>query len=82
MRRPEGWNAYHVSEILERITDPIFPEPEKCYSEIGIRSHGKGLLHKAPVTGKSLGNKRVFRVYPGCFVVNIVFAWEQAQEWL
>jgi len=27
---------------------------------------------------RSLGNKRVFRVHPDCFIVNIVFAWEQA----
>ena len=78
MRVPKGWNRYQISEILERVTDPIFPEPEKYYSEIGIRSHGKGLFHKEPVTGKSLGNKRVFRIHTDCFVVNIVFAWEQA----
>jgi len=78
MHIPEGWNILQISEILERISDPIFPEPEENYYQIGIRSHGKGLFHKEPVTGESLGNKRVFRVHPDCFIVNIVFAWEQA----
>jgi type I restriction enzyme S subunit len=48
------------------------------YRQIGVRSHGKGIFHKEPVTGKSLGDKRVFWVHPQAFVVNIVFGWEQA----
>ena len=78
MRIPEGWNILPISKILERVSDPIFPKPEKNYYQIGIRSHGKGLFYKGPVTGKSLGTKRVFRVHSDCFIVNIVFAWEQA----
>ena len=75
---PKGWQTKKISEILERVVDPIIPESEKLYQEIGIRSHSKGIFHKEHVTGKALGNKRVFRIYPDCFVVNIVFAWEQA----
>lgn len=75
---PKGWKIKTVSEILERVVDPITPAPDKEYRQIGIRSHGKGIFHKEPVTGKLLGNKRVFNVHPDCFVVNIVFAWEQA----
>lgn len=67
-----------ISNVLERVTDPVIPEENKYYHEIGIRSHGKVIFHKEPVTGKSLGNKRVFRIHRDCFIVNIVFAWEQA----
>jgi type I restriction enzyme, S subunit len=58
--------------------EPIRPVADATYREIGIRSHGKGIFHKPPVSGSSLGDKRVFKVVPECFVVNIVFAWEQA----
>ena len=75
---PENWNVYKVSECLEKVVNSVSPEPDKLYREIGIRSHAKGIFHKPLVTGKSIGNKRVFNVYPNCFVVNIVFAWEQA----
>ena len=78
MRVPDGWNTLPISEILERVSDPVFPELEKNYYQIGIRSHGKGLFYKEAVTGAALGNKRVFRIHPDCFIVNIVFAWEQA----
>ncbi len=78
MQLPEGWKVLPISKIMERVSEPVHPEMEENYFQIGIRSHGKGLFHKSPVTGKALGDKRVFRVHPDCFVVNIVFAWEQA----
>lgn len=75
---PEGWRKDKVSNILERVILPVNVEANKLYREIGIRSHGKGIFYKEPVTGKSLGDKRVFHIEPNCFVVNIVFAWEHA----
>ncbi|SDY75125.1 restriction endonuclease subunit S [Nitrosomonas sp. Nm33] len=75
---PKGWQEKSISELLEKISKPVEVEPDCFYREIGIRSHGKGIFHKDPVMGKILGNKRVFHVEPDCFVVNIVFAWEQA----
>ena len=75
---PEGWKEKKISDILERVKDPVIPEVKQYYLQIGIRSHGKGIFHKEPVTGQSLGNKRVFNIHPDCFIVNIVFAWEQA----
>ncbi|MEP3296061.1 MAG: restriction endonuclease subunit S [Pseudoruegeria sp.] len=53
-------------------------QPEESYRQIGVRSHGRGVFHKDAVTGAALGGKRVFHVVPNSFVVNIVFAWEQA----
>ena len=53
-------------------------KPNELYTQIGIRSHGKGIFYKEPVTGSALGNKAVFWIEPDCFIVNIVFAWEQA----
>ncbi|WP_395763106.1 restriction endonuclease subunit S [Elizabethkingia anophelis] len=67
-----------VSQVVVKIRNGFTPKPDALYQEIGIRSHAKGIFHKEPVTGKSLGNKSVFWVEPDCFVVNIVFAWEQA----
>tara|TARA_R110002110_G_scaffold301156_1_gene515228 strand:- start:190707 stop:191894 length:1188 start_codon:yes stop_codon:yes gene_type:complete len=75
---PSVWQEKTISEILERVVNPVDVVSDQVYREIGIRSHGKGIFHKEPATGESLGNKRVFHVEPECFVVNIVFAWEQA----
>lgn len=48
------------------------------YTEIGVRSYGRGLFIKQPVAGAALGNKRVFAVAKGDLVVSNVFAWEGA----
>lgn len=75
---PKDWNNRSVSEILERIAKPVEVKPSEHYEEIGVRSHGKGIFYKLPVTGESLGKKRVFHIEPNCLIFNIVFAWEQA----
>jgi type I restriction enzyme, S subunit len=67
-----------LGEILRSVRRPVDVKPDVMYREIGIRSHGKGLFHKEPVSGLELGSKRVFWVEPGAFVLNIVFAWEGA----
>lgn len=63
---------------MARVERPVNVVQDKHYAQIGIRSHGKGLFHKESVTGEELGNKAVYWVEPDCFVLNIVFAWEQA----
>lgn len=75
---PNDWDVIRIKECLERVDNPVTVETEKKYMQIGIRSHGKGLFYKEEVTGKELGNKKVFWIEPNCFIVNIVFAWEQA----
>jgi type I restriction enzyme S subunit len=77
-RKARAWEVRKISDILVKKSVPATLDDEAQYREIGIRSHGKGLFHKAPVTGKSIGSKRVFHVVPDALVINIVFAWEQA----
>lgn len=73
-----NWEAKRIDEVTKKVSLPVKVNASELYQQIGIRSHGKGLFHKEFVTGESLGNKRVFWVEENCFVVNIVFAWEQA----
>ena len=75
---PNEWTVLRVGECLQRVGMPVKIQPNQLYTQIGIRSHGKGLFYKEPVTGAALGNKSVFWIEPDCFIVNIVFAWEQA----
>ena len=75
---PVEWTEYAIADCLKRVERPVEVKPDEMYTQIGIRSHGKGLFYKEPVNGKSLGNKSVFWIEPNCFVLNIVFAWEQA----
>lgn len=65
----------NVAPLVRR---PVVSEPTAEYLELGVRSFGKGTFHKAPVSGASLGDKRIFSIRPDDLLFNIVFAWEGA----
>jgi len=74
-RKEEVFNEYAVTgttlpigQVLEEIKRPVIVDPEAEYRQIGIRSHGRGLFTKEPVTGESLGAKKVYWVEPGDLV--------------
>ncbi|MFB0840435.1 restriction endonuclease subunit S [Arthrobacter sp. E44] len=73
-----NWDETELGDHLTRISEPVRVLTDETYTEIGVRSHGRGAFLKAPITGAALGNKRVFFVRPGQLVFNIVFAWEGA----
>ncbi len=75
---PRHWELRKLRRLVRRVSRPVHTEPEAEYREIGIRSWGKGIFHKGPVRGALLEDKSVFRIEPGDFVLNIVFAWEGA----
>jgi type I restriction enzyme S subunit len=64
-----------VAPLERRAVQPI---PDEHYSELGIRSFGRGTFHKPEVLGFELGDKRVFKIEPGDLLFNVVFAWEGA----
>ena len=81
LRFPEFEGDYvikRIDELMIRESHPVSVNPDIEYRQIGVRSHGKGIFYKDPVIGKQLGNKRVFWIKENMFIVNIVFAWEQA----
>ena len=67
-----------IGELFGLARRAVVPVPDEEYQEIGVRSFGKGLFIKEPLTGAELGDKRVFRVREGDFIVSNVFAWEGA----
>ncbi len=75
---PGEWDTHRIDRVLRRIRKKVEVEKEVMYQQIGIRSHAKGIFHKELVSGEALGNKSVFWIEEDAFIVNIVFAWEQA----
>jgi len=67
-----------MREVAPLVRRPIKVDPRSSYSELGIRSFGKGTFHKPALTGLEGGSKRIFRIEPGDLVFNNVFAWEGA----
>lgn len=75
---PENWEYIRISSLIEEVKRPIDVDDNEVYQEIGIRSHGRGIFHKDPVSGEEIGDKNVFKVIENALVFNIVFAWEGA----
>src|SRR5271154_3385925 len=48
------------------------------YSEIGTYSFGRGIFHKPPRSGLEVGDKKLFLVREGDFILQLTFAWEGA----
>ncbi|WP_460702949.1 restriction endonuclease subunit S [Myceligenerans halotolerans] len=67
-----------VSDVLCLQRRAVSVNPDEVYREIGVRSFGRGLFIKEPITGAELGNKRVFQIEPSDLVVSNIFAWEGA----
>lgn len=74
----EGWPLVRLGDVLALQRRWLRPDAERQYVEIGVRSFGRGIFHKAPVSGATLGDKRVLRIAPGDLVFMNVFAWEGA----
>ncbi len=68
----------HIGEIARLERRAVDVDVSHEYREIGIRSFGRGVFQKEPVSGATLGAKRVFRIEPGDLLLNNVFAWEGA----
>jgi type I restriction enzyme, S subunit len=67
-----------LGEILTLQRRPVEVHPNREYAEIGVRSFGKGIFHKQPRTGLEVGDKELYVVKSGDFVLQITFAWEGA----
>lgn len=73
-----GSESVLVGDVLEELRRPVDLDATENYTEIGVRSHGRGVFLKEPVAGDGFGTKKVFWMTPGALVFNIVFAWEGA----
>jgi type I restriction enzyme, S subunit len=67
-----------LSYLMREYKRPVDVAPDGLYKQVGVRSFGRGVFTKEPVSGRELGSKRVFWVEPGDLVINIVFGWEGA----
>lgn len=74
----QGEATAPLGDVLELQRRLVEVDAAETYTEIGVRSFGRGLFIKEPLTGAEIGGKRVFRIEPGDLVVSNVFGWEGA----
>ncbi len=73
-------NFYQCSlgDLLKLERRPVKVKADEQYREIGIYSFGRGIFHKEPKTGLEVGEKDLFLIREGDFILQITFAWEGA----
>ena len=67
-----------LGELIRLERRPVQIEPHKLYQEIGIYCFGRGIFHKLPRTGLEVGDKDLFLMKTGDFILQVTFAWEGA----
>lgn len=67
-----------LGEILRLERRPATVLPDGIYPEIGTYSFGRGIFHKRPRTGLEVGDKKLFIIREGDFILQVTFAWEGA----
>ncbi|MRS03767.1 restriction endonuclease subunit S [bacterium] len=77
-RMIEGVAWKPLRKIASLVRRAVKTKPDRRYEEMGIRSFGKGTFQKPILTGKQIGNKRIYTIHEGDLVFNNVFAWEKA----
>jgi type I restriction enzyme, S subunit len=67
-----------LGELLRLERRPVEVAPESKYKEIGLYCFGRGIFHKAPRDGAEVGDKDLYLIKEGDFILQITFAWEGA----
>ena len=67
-----------LGELLRLERRPVEVLPEERYQEIGIYCFGRGIFHKSPRSGLEVGDKDLYLLKEGDFILQVTFAWEGA----
>lgn len=76
MIEASDWKS--LTKVASLVRRAISTKSHESYAEMGVRSFGKGTFVKPVLTGKQIGNKRIYHIHEGDLVFNNVFAWERA----
>jgi len=72
------WPTVSLADLLRLERRKVEVESDKLYQEIGIYCFGRGIFHKTPRTGLEVGDKDLFLMKKGDFILQVTFAWEGA----
>lgn len=67
-----------LGELLRLERRAVTIQPGANYQEIGIYCFGRGIFHKEPRNGLEVGDKDLFLLKEGDFILQVTFAWEGA----
>jgi type I restriction enzyme S subunit len=73
----DKWGCLPLGSLITPVSRPV-PKPNKPYTAIGLRSHGKGTFQRIVAEPEKVAMDTLFRIERDDIIVNITFAWEGA----
>lgn len=67
-----------MAEVAPLVRREVVIDPEKSYTELGVRSFYKGTFHRRTVPGSDFSWQGLYRVQAGDLIFSNIMAWEQA----
>lgn len=67
-----------MAEVAPLVRREVTIDPEKNYTELGVRSFYKGTFHRRTVPGSDFSWQDLYRVQAGDLIFSNIMAWEQA----
>ncbi len=67
-----------MAEVTPLVRREVVIDPEKSYTELGVRSFYKGAFHRRTVPGSDFSWQDLYRVQTGDLIFSNIMAWEQA----
>lgn len=67
-----------MAEVAPLVRRTITIEPDRSYTELGVRSFFKGAFHRRTVPGSDFSWQDIYRVRVGDLIFSNIMAWEQA----
>jgi type I restriction enzyme S subunit len=67
-----------MAEVAPLVRREVVIDPEKSYTELGVRSFYKGTFHRRTVPGSDFSWQNLYRVQSGDLIFSNIMAWEQA----
>lgn len=73
-----NYREVRLGDVLELERIPVSLSTNRMYTQIGIRSFGRGIFHREPVAEEGLSKLRYFEIQPDRLIVSNIMAWEGA----
>lgn len=67
-----------MAEVAPLVRREVAIDPEKNYTELGIRSFYKGAFHRRTMLGSDFSWQDLYRIQAGDLIFSNIMAWEQA----
>lgn len=67
-----------MAEAAPLVRREVIIDPERGYTELGVRSFYKGVFHRRTVPGSDFSWQNLYRVQAGDLIFSNIMAWEQA----